>query len=792
MSKSKGNVIEPSKVIAEYGADALRFYMLRSSAPWEDIAFQNEGVKNARKMLNVFWNVVNFAAQYMAIDKFDPSAVDYERIKGHLRSEDKWLISKTEKLKHEVTRNINTYDLHKACRLIEEFVLDDLSRWYVRLIRDRMWKEEGDLDKLAAYKVLFDSTMATNLLLAPFCPHVTEEVYQHLDGSKGSVHMLDWPSADLTKVDERLENSMKECAELVEIITRERQARNVKLRWPMKRIIIKASTQEAMDSIMALDDILLSQSNTKSVQYIKPGQEWDETILNVIPNPHAIGKVYRQWSSKIAVLLKSRPARQIKDSIDRGEYSLGIEGQLVKIEPNMVSFTSSLPNEVIGAKFSGGEVYLDFQVTPEIEAEGFAREIIRRIQQMRKDMKLDVEEFVKVEVSAPAKITEYFKIWKEHIMSETRSKKLDFVDGPQGTYKVSWEVEGHKMEIGVTSTHIKEAVTKMAGIPGLTQKMAMILAEKGYCSVDELKNLGEEKLGNIEGFTKADAKRIFNHLVRKDEGKKCDTCGGSLDAEGKCPECTSKPANGTSKDRLIPYLLRVPRMNRLKAEMLYDTGYDSIEKIKAASKEDLAKVSGLGTRTIDGLLVYAQGGGFDAVVKCQACGADIQPDGLKCPSCGVASREDLAEEEEEEKAKPKPVGELERSFAYLIKEDKSEKSYAYFEKAISQGMKGFCVTRNYPLKIKSKYNLGDTEILWLSNVGKENSLRPKDLEKLSYSLEQFLANNSGVILLDGLEYLITNNNFLTVLRFIQSLRDQVAINRSNSSHGPEPFDPGPT
>ena len=97
---------------------------------------------------------------------------------------------------------------------------------------------------------------------------------------------------------------------------------------------------------------------------------------------------------------------------------------------------------------------------------------------------------------------------------------------------------------------------------------------------------------------------------------------------------------------------------------------------------------------------------------------------------------------------------------------------------MSQGLKGFCVTRNYPLKIKSKYNLGDTQILWLSNVGKENSLRPKDLEKLSYSLEQFLANNSGVILLDGLEYLITNNNFLTVLRFIQSLRDQVAINRS--------------
>jgi len=397
---------------------------------------------------------------------------------------------------------------------------------------------------------------------------------------------------------------------------------------------------------------------------------------------------------------------------------------------------------------------------------------------MRKDMKLDVEEFVKVDVSAPAKIIEYFKIWKEHIMSETRSKKLDFVDVPEGTYKVSWEVEGHKMEIAITSTHIKEAITKLAGIPGLTQKMAMCLAEKGYCSVDDLKNLGEEKLGATEGFTKSDAKRIFNHLMRKDEGKKCDTCGGHLDADGKCPTCTGKPSTGTPKDRLIPFLLRVPRMNRLKAEMLYDAGYDSIEKIKSAGKEDLAKVSGLGARTIDGLQVYAQGGGFETVVKCQSCGAEILPDELKCPNCGVAFREDLVDEDEEEKVRNKPMEELERSFAYLIKEDKSERSYAFFEQALAQGLKGFCVTRNYPLKIKSKYNLGDTQILWLSNVGKENSLRPKDLEKLSYSLEQFLANNSGVILLDGLEYLITNNNFLTVLRFIQSLRDQVAINRS--------------
>ena len=140
-------------------------------------------------------------------------------------------------------------------------------------------------------------------------------------------------------------------------------------------------------------------------------------------------------------------------------------------------------------------------------------------------------------------------------MSETRSKKMDFVDGPQGTYKVSWEVEGHKMEIGVTSTHIKEAVTKMAGIPGLTQKMAMILAEKGYCSVTT-EEPGRGEAGEHRRARQGRCEAHLDHLVRKDEGEKVRHLRGSLDAEGKCPECTSKPANGTSKDRLNPYLLR--------------------------------------------------------------------------------------------------------------------------------------------------------------------------------------------------------------------------------------------
>jgi len=236
------------------------------------------------------------------------------------------------------------------------------------------------------------------------------------------------------------------------------------------------------------------------------------------------------------------------------------------------------------------------------------------------------------------------------------------------------------------------------------------------------------------------------------------------------------------KEKLVPYLLRIPRMNEVKADMLYDAGFDNIDKIKVATKEDLRKVKGMGEKTVEEIVQYATRGGFEAIVKCENCGSEVPPDKLACPNCSTKVSIEHAEEEEKAEAAIKPSAgveiELERSFTYLIKEERSDRSYHMFEKALNKGMRGFCVTRNYPLKIKAKYNLGETPILWLSNVGKESSIRPKDLEKLSVSLEQFLGQEGGIILLDGLEYLITNNNFLTVLRLVQSLRDQVAINRS--------------
>jgi isoleucyl-tRNA synthetase len=760
MSKSKGNVIEPAKVIAEYGADAMRFYFMRVSAPWEDISFQHEGVKNARKMLNILWNVVNFASTYMSIDQFEPSKVDRDAVRSAMRPEDRWLASRTEKLKLEVTRNLDSFDLHRACRALEEFVLDDMSRWYVRLIRDRMWSESTDMDKIAAYVTLYDALMTTVKLLAPFCPHVTEEIYQSLDGRLASVHMSDWPVSDPTAVDDRLEASMRTMQELVDDITKERQKKNIKLRWPLKRIIIQPRTQETMDLLRPMEEVLLSQANVKIVEYVPPGEDWSELKLEVVPNPNAIGKVYRQWSAKIAVMLRNRPADKIKEAIERGEYSLGIEGQVVRIEPGMVSFSTSLPDDIVVVQFADGNLFIDFEVTPEIEAEGYTRELIRRIQQMRKDMKLDVEEFIRAEVKAPTVLEDYFRAWGEHIMKETRSLQLEFVDEPKGEHSASWEVEKHKVDIALSSLHMKERVKNFSKVPGLSQETALALIKAGKASLDDIKGMDETALSSIDGVSRTDAKNIVHYLSRQE-----------------APAKSEAPAQPDDRSRMLAYLMRVPRMNQLKAEMVYDAGYDSVDKITTASKEDLREVKGLGVKTVESIMDHAASGGFTRVTECCNCKKPVQPYEAECPACH--SPVELAKvDDEEAKEGAKSTSTLEPSFTYLIKEEKGGRSYSLFVEAIEKGIKGYCVTRDYPLKIRSKYNLGDTPVTWLTNIGKEDSLRPKDLEKLSFSLEQFLSKNGGIILLDGLEYLITNNNFLTVLRFVQSLRDQVAIHHS--------------
>ncbi len=385
MSKSKGNVIEPLEIINQVGADSLRLYLIKSNAPWEDTAFQKDGPKNARKALNTYWNVVNFASTYMNLDGYDPEKFTLESINNSLRDEDFWMISRTENMKRDVTEYLETRELHKVARSLEDYIMEDLSRWYVRLVRDRTWTEDEDSvkDKNASYFTLHYAIMNTALALAPIAPHISEEVYQHMGGTKLTVHMENWPVCNTSLINAELEHSMALIQNIVDIIASERAKVGSKLRWPLLGIYIRGNDEKVNDSVKIFDNVLAQQANIKNLEYIS---------INTIPDAE----------------------------------------------------TTSVP-------FNEGDLFIDFSITPEIESEGYARELIRRIQQMRKDMKLNVEQFVNCDVKAEPRIVELLSSWNDHISSEVRANTLTFTDSPGGDEVKTWDVTGEEIVIGISS-----------------------------------------------------------------------------------------------------------------------------------------------------------------------------------------------------------------------------------------------------------------------------------------------------------------------------------------------------
>jgi len=732
MSKSRGNVVKPLDVTGKYGVDSLRWYLLSTGAPWDDLSFHDNGVKTARKTLAILWNVYKFASMYMALDNFDPNQYKFDELEEFLRPEDRWMSSRTESLKKTVTRYFETYELHRAVRAMGEFINDDLSRWYIKIIRDRMWKEGDDKDKIAAYMVVHKALMSVVTLLAPITPHLSEEIYQNLSGRFDTVHMEDWPEVDATWISTELEEGMDLAREIVEGVSRERQEKGVNLRRPLKRIVVRANNDDVLKAVKTFKGPLLQQSNAKKLEIVEPEKEWEEMELSVIPNPDAIGRVYRAWSSKIAAILRTRDARKVKEAVEKGNYKIGIEGQTLDVEPNMVSFSVRLPDDVVASEFRGGTIYIDFAMTDEIRAEGLSREIIRRIQQMRKEMKLDVEEYVKVKMSVPEEVKELIEGWLPHIMKETRSRQIDFTEEADGEYIIEWNIEGNSVIIGLTSLHMKEAMEAMMQIPGVNRQNAETLFDSGYHRLEDLANASYEELARNEKIGRSLARRIRNYFEReKGNGneQQCPVCGAIVSADAKvCPRCGTpfvddeeggeeKEGDSVEEKELIDFLSRIP--------------------------ETEGRV-------------------------CKVCGAKLSPEDTICPVCDTP----VEPSGEEEKI------ELQRSFTYLIEEERTERGYSLLLEGMKQNMRAFCITSQYPAKIKSKYDLKDATIVWLSNAGKENAIRPKDLEKLSIQIERFLAGDGGIILIDGLEFLITNNKFLTVLRLIQSLRDQAAINQS--------------
>jgi isoleucyl-tRNA synthetase len=434
MSKSLGNVVDPSDIIEEHGADVLRFYMLWASVPWEDLRFSLEGIETTNKFLNILWNVHSFTSTYMKLDGFDPSG----EYKMELEVEDRWLLSRFNSLIKETTGALENLRLYELCRSINDFSLE-LSRWYIKLIRDRVWIEKDDPKKLSVYDTLYKVLSGLSIVMAPVAPHFSEYAYRKLTGEK-SVHLRDWPRVNNELIDKKLEGEMRTAQDVVECVAAARQDAGIKLRWPIPRVVISPRDKLEIDNVK---EIILKASNAKQLE-IK--EIVTETTVKV--NYPSLGPRVKGDMKKLVKLLEKENASKIKNEILRnGKYNLG---NFILEEKDLL-FESKLPEDIVAQEFDGGIVYIDSKLDKKLFSEAMAREVIRRIQEMRKDLSLEETERILVSIKCNEQFSKYVRGNREFIEHETRSE-ISLGEG-KGAEK-RWEMEGNEITICIKRQHI--------------------------------------------------------------------------------------------------------------------------------------------------------------------------------------------------------------------------------------------------------------------------------------------------------------------------------------------------
>ena len=328
----------------------------------------------------------------------------------------------------------------------------------MQLVRERTWVEADDPDKLAAYRVLYDTLTTTAKLMAPFTPYMAERMYQNLvrnsePSSPVSVHMCDWPTVDESLLDEQLNKDMDIARKIVESSSNARQKAKRKLRWPVRKIVIAPDTADVVTAVKDLKGVIKEQTNAKDVITLEPGQPNPDLGIEVVPNPKTIGPVFKGTAGKIVSTLKAADGRAVKAAMEKdGKYTLKVGDEAVEVTPDMVSFRDVIPESLAMSEFTGGKIYVDVELTPDLEAEGYARELIRRIQDMRKDSKLNVEDRIKAEVFVgDDRIRDLVGTLRDLVANEVRASSLDIKAEKivAGSLVKDWDVEGVPMTIGI-------------------------------------------------------------------------------------------------------------------------------------------------------------------------------------------------------------------------------------------------------------------------------------------------------------------------------------------------------
>lgn len=430
MSKRLGNATDPFETLDTYGADATRWYMIANANPWDNLKFDLDGIEEVkRKFFGTLYNTYSFFSLYTNIDKFSYAEGD---IALNERPElDRWILSELHTLIQKVDEYYAEYEPTKAARAISNFTQDYLSNWYVRLSRRRFWKGDYQQDKISAYQTLYTCMLTIAKLGAPIAPFFMDKLY--LDLTKAthtesfeSIHLAKFPESDSSFIDKALERKMEAAQTISSLVLSLRAKEKIKVRQPLQKIMIPIDSQEQKEEILAVADLIKSEVNIKEVELLEDAS--DILVKQIKPNFKALGPRFGKDMKLIASEIRKMTSEDIKKIEQNGSLDVDCNGKIINLELSDVEITSQDIEGWLVANEGAITVALDVTISNELREEGIARELVNRIQNLRKDSGFEVTDRISVQLQDDKQIAQAVKTNLEYIKAETLTDSLDVVE----------------------------------------------------------------------------------------------------------------------------------------------------------------------------------------------------------------------------------------------------------------------------------------------------------------------------------------------------------------------------
>ena len=426
MSKRLGNAVDPFGALDKYGADAVRWYMLTNSSPWENLKFDPEGVDEIRrKFFGTLYNTYGFFALYANVDGWTPEALasSPHRLIASFTEIDKWILSKLNSLIKEVTSAYEAYEPTKAGRAISDFVQDDLSNWYVRLNRKRFWGGEMDADKQAAYYTLYTCLKTVAQLMAPNAPFYGDRLYRDLTDE--TVHLSQWPVADEAMINLELERSMSLAQQATSMILSLRKRAEKNVRQPLQKAVIPAPDQDTLEALLRVEDLIKSEVNIKELVIVRAEDSEIKLVKKIKPNFKVLGKKVGGMMKQLAAAIAQMSQDDIATFETAGTFELC---NYALVAEDVEIITEDMPGWLV-ANNGTITIALDIELTPALIEEGIARELINRIQNLRKSSGLEITDRIAVQLENREEIAAAVTNCNEYIASQVLATSLVLVDG---------------------------------------------------------------------------------------------------------------------------------------------------------------------------------------------------------------------------------------------------------------------------------------------------------------------------------------------------------------------------